>query len=135
MTDGIDLSRFEKMVETQEKGIDYDLVDEMGKPIGLKWVIYGPDSARARQALKDVAKEFAEKAEAAESLASAGDDSDERTIAYLSKVCGGWSPNPTIGGKSVPFTEENARVFLSRFRMFREQIEFVAVRRAPFANG
>lgn len=135
MADTVDLSRFERLADAQEKGIELELLDEAGAAIGLKLVVYGPDSERARSSLKAVAKEFADKAEAAGTLAPAGDDADERMVAYLSKIVGGWSPNPSIGGKAVVFSEENARVFFSRFRIFREQAEFVALRRLPFAKG
>jgi hypothetical protein len=131
----VDLSRFEAMNKAQEDGIETDLFDEAGKPIGMKLTIHGPDSAIARKAVKDVAKQFAAKAEARGDLSPSEDDEDERMIAYLAKVTSGWSPNPSIGGKAVPFSEDNALRFFSLFRMFAEQARGVALRRAPFARG
>jgi hypothetical protein len=131
----VDLSRFEDLIQSQEDGIDFELLDEMGRPIGLTLTMVGPDSKRARKAMKEVAAEFAARAEDRGSLAPAEDDEDERMASYLSKVTTGWAPNPAIGGKSVPFTEENARNFFIRFRMFTEQAQARAVRRAPFVKS
>lgn len=136
MTDTVNLDRFDALVQSQEDGIDFDLVDEMGKPIGLKISLVGPDSKQARKAMKEVAQEFSKRAED-RALAGEGtpdDEEDQRTAAYLSKVTTGWSPNPSIAGKAVPFTEENARTFFGRFRIFAEQVEVRAVRRGPFAK-
>lgn len=131
----IDLSRFEAMNKAQEEGIEFDLLDEAGKAIGLKLSVLGPDSPKARKAMKDVAKEFAAKAEARGDLSPSDDDGDERMISYLSKVATGWSPNPSISGKEVPFSEANALRFFSVFRIFMEQAQAVATRRSPFAKG
>lgn len=131
----IDLSRFEAMNKAQEQGVEIDLLDHEGSAIGLKLVVVGPDSPRARKAMKDVAKEFASKAEAKGDLAPNEDDSDDRMIAYLAKACTGWSPNPSIEGKAVPFSEANAVRFFSIFRMFMEQAQAVATRRGPFAKN
>lgn len=131
----VDLSRFEAMNKKQEEGVDIDLLDHDGIPIGMKLTIVGPDSARARTARKEVASEFAAKAEAKEDLSPSDDDNDERMISYLAKACTGWAPNPSIEGKSVPFTEANALRFFSLFRMFMEQAQAVAIRRSPFASG
>lgn len=135
MTDSIDLSRFESLVEAQEKGIEFELLDEVGAPIGMKIGIVGPDSKRARAAVKAVAAEFAAKAEDRGSLAPSDDEEDERMAAYLAKVVTHWSPDPAIGGKAIKFSEENARNFFTKFRMFAEQTQARAVRRSPFAKG
>lgn len=135
MTDTINLDRFDALVQSQEEGIEFDLLDEMGAPIGLKLGMVGPDSKRSRKAMKDVAAEFAAKAEERGTLHAAEDEEDERMVAFLSKVVTHWTPNPAIGGKAVPFSEENARTFFSRFRMFMEQAQARAVRRSPFAKS
>jgi hypothetical protein len=135
MTDTINLDRFDALVQAQEEGIEFELHDEVGAPIGLKLRMVGPDSKRARQAMKAVAAEFAARAEEKASLQTAEDEEEERMIAFLSKVVTHWSPNPAIGGKEVPFSEENARTFFSRFRLFTEQVQARAVRRAPFARS
>lgn len=137
MTDTVNLDRFDALVQSQEDGIEFDLVDEMGKPIGLKISLVGPDSKRARKAMKEVAQEFSKRAEdrALAGEATPEDEDDQRQHAYYAKVTTGWSPDPSIAGKAVPFTEENARNFFNRFRMFAEQVELRAVRRSPFAKG
>lgn len=135
MTGTVNLDRFDALVQSQEQGIEFDLVDELGQAIGLKLGIVGPDSERSRKAMKAVAAEFAAKAEEKGSLQPAEDDDDERMIAFLSKVTTHWTPNPSIGGKEVLFTEENARTFYSRFRMFTQQAQVLAVRRTPFVKS
>ncbi len=131
----INLDRFDALVQSQEDGIEFDLVDEVGKAIGLRIGMVGPDSKRARQAMKAVAAEFSARAEEKGSLLAPEDEEEERMIAFLSKVTTHWSPDPSIGGKAVSFSEENARTFFTRFRMFFEQAQARAVRRAPFAKG
>ena len=131
----VSLDRFDALVQSQEEGIEFDLLDEMGSPLGLKLGMVGPDSKRSRKAMKDVAAEFAAKAEERGTLHAAEDGEDDRMVAFLSKVVTHWTPNPAIGGKEVPFSEENARTFFGRFRMFMEQAQARAVRRSPFAKN
>lgn len=134
MSETINLDRFDALVLSQESGIEFELLDELGRPIGLKIGLVGPDSKRARKAQKEVAAEFAKRAEDRGSLLPSEDEDDERMAAYLSKVTTHWSPDPSIGGKAVPFSEENARNFFTRFRIFTEQVQARAVRRGPFAK-
>ena len=135
MTSTVSLDRFDALVQSQEEGIEFDLLDEMGQPIGLKLGIVGPDSERSRKAMKAVAAEFAAKAESSASLHPAEDDEDERMTSFLAKITTHWTPNPSIGGQAVPFSEENVRNFFARFRMFAEQVQARAVRRSPFAKN
>ncbi len=80
----VDLARFEALIDAQEEGIDIDLVDEVGKPIGLKIGLVGPDSKRTRKALKDVAAEFSKRAEdrALAGQATPEDEDDQRTRCF-----------------------------------------------------
>lgn len=131
----ISLDRFDALVEAQEKGKEFDLVDELGAPIGMKIGLLGPDSKRSRDAQREVAKEFSKRAEdrALNGEGTPDDEDDQRMCAYLAKVSTHWTPEPSIGGNAVPFSEENARNFYLRFRIFREQMEARAIRRGPFA--
>lgn len=131
----VSLDRFDALIQSQEEGIEFDLLDENGKVIGLKIGMVGPDSKRARKAMKDVAAEFAARAEANGTFQPSDDEEEERMAAFLSKVATHWAPNPSIAGQSVPFSEENARNFFTRFRMFMEQAQSKAVRRSPFAKS
>jgi hypothetical protein len=133
----VNFDRFDALIDTQEKGIEIDLVDELGAPIGLKWGMVGPDSDRMRKAVRDVTAEYAKAAIEKEKLGAEAseDDGDARMIAILAKAATHWAPNPTIGGKVVPFSEENAKNFLTRYRMFFEQIQFKNVRRASFTQS
>lgn len=121
------------LVENQEKGIEIDILSEQGKPLGLKIGIVGPDSDRMQRAMREVAADYAKAAAERESLGEAGaDDTDVRMIAILAKATTHWTPNPTIAGKVIPFTEENVKNLYSRFRIIRDQVEAKAVRRASF---
>ncbi|ASS57577.1 hypothetical protein [Rhizobium leguminosarum] len=130
-----DLSGLESLIQSQEQGIEIDILNERGEPIGLKIGFVGPDSDRTQKAMRDVASEFAKKAAERSSLEPATDDSDDRMIAILAKSTTHWSPNPKIGGQVVPFSEENVRNLYSKFRIIRDQIEVRAVRRSSFTKS
>ncbi|MEF3124492.1 hypothetical protein [Rhizobium leguminosarum] len=130
-----DLSGLESLIQSQEQGIEIDILNERGEPIGLKIGFVGPDSDRMQKAMRDVAAEFAKKAAERSSLEPATDDSDDRMIAILAKSTTHWSPNPKIGGQVVPFSEENVRNLYSKFRIIRDQIEVRAVRRSSFTKS
>ncbi|WP_391564563.1 hypothetical protein [Sinorhizobium meliloti] len=132
----VDLSGLEALVQSQEEGIEIDILNELAKPIGLKIRVVGPDSDRMQKAVRDVAAEFAKAAADRESLGEAReDDSDARMVAILAKATMSWSPNPKIGGSVVPFSEENVRNLYTKFRIIREQVEVRAVRRGSFTKG
>ncbi|MDW9792436.1 hypothetical protein GOL96_25685 [Sinorhizobium medicae] len=132
----VDLSGLEALVQSQEEGIEIDILNEQAKPIGLKIRVVGPDSDRMQKAVRDVAAEFAKAAADRESLGEAReDDSDARMVAILAKATMSWSPNPKIGGSVVPFSEENVRNLYTKFRIIREQVEVRAVRRGSFTKG
>ncbi|AEG52581.1 hypothetical protein CN233_32045 [Sinorhizobium meliloti] len=132
----VDLSGLEALVQSQEEGIEIDILNEQAKPIGLKIRVVGPDSDRTQKAVRDVAAEFAKAAAERESLGEArDDDSDARMVAILAKATLSWSPNPKIGGSVVPFSEENVRNLYTKFRIIREQVEVRAVRRGSFTKG
>ncbi|WP_208152943.1 hypothetical protein U8C35_09535 [Sinorhizobium medicae] len=132
----VDLSGLEALVQSQEEGIEIDILNEQAKPIGLKIRVVGPDSDRMQKAVRDVAAEFAKAAADRESLGEAReDDSDTRIVAILAKATMSWSPNPKIGGSVVPFSEENVRNLYTKFRIIREQVEVRAVRRGSFTKG
>ncbi|TWA24762.1 hypothetical protein [Sinorhizobium medicae] len=132
----VDLSGLEALVQSQEEGIEIDILNEQDKPIGLKIRVVGPDSDRMQKAMRDVAAEFAKAAAERESLGEApGYDSDARLVAILAKATVSWSPNPKIGGSVVPFSEENVRNLYTKFRIIREQVEVRAVRRGSFTKS
>ncbi|MFQ6184371.1 hypothetical protein ACLMJV_20795 [Sinorhizobium meliloti] len=132
----VDLSGLEALVQSQEEGIEIDILNEQAKPIGLKIRVVGPDSDRMQKAVRDVAAEFAKAAADRESLGEAReDDSDARMVAILAKATMSWSPNPKIGGSVVPFSEENVRNLYTKFRIIREQVEVRAVRRGSFTKS
>lgn len=133
--DFVDLSGLESLVQSQEQGIEIDILNEQGKPIGLKIGIVGPDSDRMQKAMRDVTAEFAKAAAERGSLEPAADDGEARMIAILAKATTHWSPNPKTAAGVVPFSEENVRNLYSKFRIIREQVEVKAVRRSSFTKG
>lgn len=130
--DFADLSGLEALVANQEQGIEVDILNEQGKPIGLKIGVVGPDSDRMQKAMRDVSTDFAKAAAERGTMAESGDDGDARMIAILAKATTHWTPNPKIAGQVVPFSEENVRNLYSKFRIIRDQIEAKAVRRLSF---
>ncbi|KKZ89069.1 hypothetical protein [Rhizobium phaseoli] len=130
-----DLSGLESLIQSQEQGIEIEILNEKGEPIGLKIGFVGPDSDRMQKAMREVASEFAKKAAERSSLDPATDDADDRMIAILAKSTTHWSPNPKIGGQVVPFSEENVRNLYAKFRIIRDQVEVRAVRRSSFTKG
>lgn len=122
------------LVENQEKGIEIDILNEQGKPLGLKIGIVGPDSDRMQKAMREVAADYAKAAAESESLGEK-DEGDDRMVAILAKATTHWTPNPTIAGKVITFSEENVRNLYSRFRIIRDQVEVKAVRRASFTKS
>ncbi|WP_208179901.1 hypothetical protein [Sinorhizobium medicae] len=132
----VDLSGLEALVQSQEEGIEIDILNEQAKSIGLKIRVVGPDSDRMQKAMRDVAAEFAKAAAERESLGEPpSDDGDARMIAILAKATVSWSPNPKIGGSVVPFSEENVKTLYTKFRIIRDQVEVRAVRRSSFTKG
>lgn len=132
----VDLSGLEALVQSQEAGIEIVVVNEKGEPIGLKIGVVGPDSERMQKAMRDVAAEFAKAAAERENLGEApADEADARLIAILAKATTHWSPDPKIGGRVVPFSEENVRNLYTRFKIIRDQVEAKAARRSSFTKG
>jgi hypothetical protein len=130
-----DLSGLETLLQSQEAGIEVDILNEQGKPLGLRIGIVGPDSDRMQKAMRDVTAEFAKAAAERGSLEAAPDDGDGRMVAILAKATTHWAPNPKIGGQVIPFSEENVRNLYSKFRIIREQVEVRAVRRSSFTKS
>ncbi|MGM5009967.1 hypothetical protein ACD592_12665 [Rhizobium sp. 969_B3_N1_2] len=130
-----DLSGLESLIQSQEEGIEIEILNEKGEPIGLKIGFVGPDSDRMQKAMRDVAADFAKKAAERSSLDAATDDSDDRMITILAKSTTHWSPNPKIGGQVIPFSEENVRNLYAKFRIIRDQVEVRAVRRSSFTKS
>ncbi|MEY9719760.1 hypothetical protein ABIA22_002250 [Sinorhizobium fredii] len=137
MTDKfVDLSGLEALVQSQEEGIDVEILNERGQPLGLTIHIVGPDSERMQKAIRDIPAEFAKAAAERESLGEAPEDEgDARMIAILARATVSWAPNPKIGGHVIPFTEENVRNLYKKFLIIKEQIEAKAVRRVSFTRS
>ncbi|MBZ5761590.1 hypothetical protein LAV84_18250 [Rhizobium sp. VS19-DR104.2] len=134
LPDFIDLTPFDDNLQIQEEGMSVDIVNPAGKATGLKIVIYGPDSTRAEQAVKELAAEI-EKDSAADG--DLGGDTPEaqkkRSIAYLAKITKGW--NVPIGADRLTYSEENARSLYAKYPFIKDQVQFKADRRSLFIKS
>ena len=132
--DFIDLTAFDDNLRLQEEGMGVDIVSLANKPTGLTITIYGPDSERAAQAVKELAAEI-EKDSANDG--DLGGDSPEaqkkRTVAYLAKVTKGW--NLPIGPDRLTYSEENARALYAKYPFIKDQVQFKADRRSLFIKS
>ncbi len=123
-----DLAAFDGLKEAQEAGIDVEIKDPKGKPIGISIKVAGPDSERQRKAIKALTDQRIN----SEDLTTAtADDFENNTIKILAASIISWSPI-VLDGADLPCTEENAIRLFSRFAFIRDQIEKKAGRRAGF---
>lgn len=132
--DFIDLTAFDDNLQLQEDGMAVDIVNPSGKSTGLKIMIYGPDSSRAEQAVKELASEIERDTAADGDL---GGDTPEaqkkRSIAYLAKITKGW--NVPIGADRLAYSEENARTLYTKYPFIKDQVQFKADRRSLFIKS
>lgn len=123
-----DLSAFDGLKDAQEAGIDVEIKDPKGTPVGITIKVAGPDSERQRKAIKALTDQRIN----SEDLSSAtADDFENNTIRILAASVISWSPI-VLDDADLPYTEENAIRLFSRFPFIREQIEKKAGKRAGF---
>ncbi|MCS0459537.1 hypothetical protein [Rhizobium favelukesii] len=134
--DFIDLSLLDENLLLQEEGIEVEILGPTNKPTGLKITIYGPDSSRSAQAVKELTA-LIEKEAAKEGDADV--DSPEaqrrRSIIYLAKVTKGWNLPPVVDGEKLSFSEENAVKLYTKYPIIEGQIRFKADRRGSFIKS
>lgn len=123
-----DLSAFDGLKEAQENGIDVEIKDPTGQPIGVAIKIAGPDSERQRKAIQALTNERLNNGDAATATA---EDIEQNTLKILASSVISWTPI-VLDGSDLPCTEENAIWLFSRFPFIREQVEKMAGKRAGF---
>jgi hypothetical protein len=123
-----DLSAFDGLKEAQENGIDVEIKDPTGRPIGVAIKIAGPDSERQRKAIQALTNERLNNEDAATATA---EDIERNTLKILASSVISWTPI-VLDGSDLPCTEENAIRLFSRFPFIREQVEKRAGKRAGF---
>lgn len=123
-----DLSAFDGLKEAQEAGIDIELKDPSGQPIGVSIRVAGPDSERQRKVMKALTNERINN----EDLATAtAEDIEVNTLKILAASVISWSPI-VLDGADLPYSEENAIRLFTRFPFIREQVEKKAGKRTGF---
>jgi hypothetical protein len=123
-----DLSAFDGLKEAQENGIDVEIRDPTGQPIGIAIKIAGPDSERQRKAIQALTNERLNNEDAATATA---EDIERNALKILASSVISWTPI-VLDGSDLPCTEENAIRLFSRFPFIREQVEKRAGKRAGF---
>ena len=122
-----DLSAFDGLNEAQENGIDVEIKDPSGNPIGVSIKIAGPDSSKQKKAVQALTNERL----AAEDIAPVtAQDIETNTLKILAGSVISWTPI-VLDGADLPCSEENA-LRLFRFPFIREQVERKAGKRAGF---
>lgn len=124
----VDLAEYDSLQTKQEEGLDVEIKDPAGRPIGFTIKVAGPDSERQR----DAQQGFVDQRVA--SMKTGSFDSDELKALHLHVVTEstiGWSEF-VLDGKKFPFSVENAKVLYVRFPWIREQVDLVAGSRARF---
>jgi hypothetical protein len=123
-----DLSAFDGLKEAQEAGIDIELKDPSGQPIGVSIRVAGPDSERQRKVMKALTNERINN----EDLATAtAEDIEVNTLKILAASVISWSPI-VLDGSDLPYSEESAIRLFTRFPFIREQVEKKAGKRTGF---
>lgn len=123
-----DLAAFDGLKDAQEAGIDVEIKDPKGKPIGISVKVAGPDSERQRKAIKALTDQRIN----SEDLTTAtADDFENNTVKILAASVISWTPI-VLDGADLPYSEENAIRLFSRFPFIREQIEKKAGKRSGF---
>jgi hypothetical protein len=123
-----DLSAFDGLKEAQEAGLDVEIKDPKGQPIGISIKIAGPDSERQRKAIQALTNERLNNEDTATATA---EDIERNTLKVLASSVISWSPI-VLDGSDLPCTEDNAIRLFSRFPFIREQVEKRAGKRAGF---
>jgi hypothetical protein len=130
----VDLTRFDAMQTAQEDGLDINIKDPNGKPMGLTIKIAGPDSSRQRRALERMAAERLAQEDPAP-LSPA--ELYERQTRGLAIATISWTPFK-LDGKILQYSEEAAYDLYNRFPFIRDQVADRAGRRSAFfalSNG
>jgi len=128
---GFDLSKFDHLAQSQEDGIQVEILDPAGKSIEASIRVSGPDSTRQKMAMQAIQDErLAEENSSPFTTAKI----EENSIRILAKATIGWT-GFTNSGVDFPFNEENAIMLYTRFPFIREQVERKAARRASFMKS
>ncbi|MGO4450140.1 hypothetical protein AB4Y96_14545 [Phyllobacterium sp. TAF24] len=123
-----DLSAFDSLKDAQESGIDIEIRDPAGQPIGISIKIAGPDSERQRKAIQAITNERINNEDLAQATA---EDFEQRTLKIIAASVISWSPI-VLDGADLPYSEDNAIRLFARFPFIREQVERKAGKRAGF---
>lgn len=125
----IDLAKFDKLAENQEKGADVAILGPDGKtPLGFSIRVAGPDSEKQRKAVETLQNEQLAREDLTELTA---EDIGLRRVRGLAMSIISWDEFQ-LDGQPYKLTVENATKLFQRFPFIREQVEAKAGKRAAF---
>lgn len=124
----MDLSQFDTLSAAQEQGIDVEILDPAGKPIGVSIKMAGPDSERAKKAQRRITNARLARRNLKPLTA---EEIEEEVMASLGDMTISWSPI-TLDGADLPCTPDNAAKLYRRFPFIRDQVNEAAGDRAGF---
>ena len=136
----IDLARFDTATGSEE-GRWIEPVDLSGKKIGMKVLVYGPDSKKYGQAKDEVQREmYAMLADVQTGLVpkSKGLTDAEKEAVFYAKVTGAWEPigkeKLSWNGEPFPFTYENAVKLYTLVPAIKNQVKLFCESRRNFTK-
>lgn len=127
MTEAVDLSEFDDLVPSQERGIEVELLRPNGKKLGSSITVAGIDSKRHSDAVEAMQKELEE----AEDLSDSTEAWNARKLRVLAKCTISWSPM-ILDGATLECTEANAVKLYTRHPFIRDQVAAKSASRASF---
>lgn len=129
---GVDLDALAGSVQAQERGREVRVIHPAtNEPLGLTVVVAGLDSERYRLAWRAELRALVEAGSLGD-VPEAEDLAGKRRIAAASVIS--WSPDPVLGGKSLPCTQENALKVLTAVPSIFDQCWGAIVDRAGFTT-
>lgn len=124
-----DLSRFQDLIEAQERGAECEIIDPVsGEPTGIVFIVVGPDSnvqRRARLTLQDELSAYRGRPIPA-------DDQEKLVVEQLARCVVGWRIQED--SQDVPFSFTAVVKLLTKYRFIREQVDAFAGSRVGFAR-
>lgn len=136
----MDLSKLDTLTGSEE-GRWFEPVDLSGKKIGIKILVYGPDSKKYGRAQGEVKRRlYKEMASASSGLEpKAGEETEaEQEARFYAAVTGGWESTTedpvTWGDQAFPYSEANALKLYLTVPSIKAQVKLFADHRRNFTK-
>lgn len=127
----MDILKLEETAEAQNQGAELKIVNPVdGKPMGLIFTVYGPDSD-AQKTARSNARSAITKIQSASITGDVDTTSAEDiAISMIAECVRSW--NAEEGGKSINCTPEAVSRILKKFPWIRAQVDEFANSRIPY---